>query len=132
MLIHDRFELRRLTAIWQWPEDAEEGGPIAYGPRRRMVFRQRARQVAKLLRGANVADVPVEQPTGFELIINLRAAKMLGVKVLPALLSRAKTARSNETGTCASGTKLPYQDVRSTVAIRGEQDLTRTVQFGRK
>jgi putative ABC transport system substrate-binding protein len=90
-LIRDRLDLRRLPAIWQWPEGAEEGGLIAYGPRLSMVFRQCARQVAKLLRGAKVADVPVEQPTKFELIINLKTAKTLGVEIPPTLLSRADT-----------------------------------------
>ena len=88
-LIRDRFDLRRLPAIWQWPEDAEAGGLIAYGPRLSVVFRQCARQVVKLLRGAKVADVPVEQPTEFELIINLRTAKTLGVEMPPGMLSRA-------------------------------------------
>ena len=89
LLIRDRFDLRRLPAIWQWPEDAEAGGLIAYGPRLSVVFRQCARQVAKLLRGAKVVDVPVEQPTEFELIINLKTAKALGVEIPPTLLSRA-------------------------------------------
>jgi putative ABC transport system substrate-binding protein len=90
-LIRDRLDLRRLPAIWQWPEAAEEGGLLAYGPRAGMVLRQCARQVAKLLRGAKVADVPVEQPTEFELIINLKTAKTLGVEMPPTLLSRADT-----------------------------------------
>jgi putative ABC transport system substrate-binding protein len=88
-LIRDRFDLRGLPAILQWPEAAEAGGLIAYGPRLSVVFRQCARQVAKLLRGAKVVDVPVEQPTEFELIINLKTAKALGVKFPPTLLSRA-------------------------------------------
>ena len=50
------------------------------------------RQVAKLLRGAKVVDVPVEQPTEFELIINLKIAKTLGVQIPTALLSRANNA----------------------------------------
>jgi len=89
LLIRDRLDLRRLPAIVQWPEGAEAGGLIAYGPRLSVVFRQCARQVAKLLRGAKVVDVPVEQPTEFELIINLKTAKTLGVEIPPALLSRA-------------------------------------------
>jgi putative ABC transport system substrate-binding protein len=54
-----------------------------------MVYGQCARQVAKLLRGAKVVDVPVEQPTKFELIVNLKTAKTLGVEIPPMLLSRA-------------------------------------------
>jgi len=88
-LIRDRLDLHRLPAIWQWPEGAEEGGLIAYGPRLSVVSRQCARQVAKLLHGATVVDVPVEQPTVVELIINLKTAKTLGVEIPPALLSRA-------------------------------------------
>ena len=87
--VRDRLDLHRLPAICQWPEGAEEGGLIAYGPRLSVVSRQCARQVAKLLRGAKVADVPVEQPTKFELVINLKTAKTLGVEIPPALLSRA-------------------------------------------
>ena len=90
-LIRDRFDLRRLPAIWQWPEGAEEGGLIAHGPRLSVVFRQCARQVAKLLVGAKVAGVPVEQPTEFQLIIILKTAKTLGVQISPALLTRANT-----------------------------------------
>ena len=74
------------------PGPLEDGGLIAYGPRLSEVFRQCARQVAKLLRGAKVVDVPVEQPTEFELIINLKTAQTLGVEIPPALLSRANTA----------------------------------------
>jgi putative ABC transport system substrate-binding protein len=88
-LILDRLDLHRLPAIWQWPEGAEMGGLIAYGPRLSGVFGQCARLVAKLLRGAKVVDLPVEQPTGFELIINLKTAKRLGVEIPLALLSRA-------------------------------------------
>jgi putative ABC transport system substrate-binding protein len=90
-LIRDRFALHRLPAILQWPEEAEVGGLIAYGPRLSVVFRQCARQVAKLLRGAKVVDMPVEQPTEFELIINLKTAKALAVEIPPTLLSRANT-----------------------------------------
>jgi len=90
-LIHDRLDLHRLPAIWQWPEAAELGGLIAYGPRLGGIFGQCARLVAKLLRGAKVVDVPVEQPTEFELIINLKTAKRLGVEIPLVLLSRADT-----------------------------------------
>ena len=88
-LIRDRLALRRLPDILQWPEQAEEGGLMGYGPRLSAVFDQSARQVARLLRGAKVADVPVEQPIKFELVINLKTAKMLGVEIPPIVLSRA-------------------------------------------
>lgn len=88
-LIHDRLDLHRLPAVWQWPEAAELGGLIAYGPRLGGIFGQCARLVAKLLRGARVGDLPVEQPTGFELVINLKTAKRLGVEIPAGLLARA-------------------------------------------
>jgi putative ABC transport system substrate-binding protein len=88
-LILDRLRLSRLPAIHQWPEGAEAGWFIAYGPRLDEVFRQFARQVAKLLRGAKVADVPVEQPTKFELVINAKTARTLGLTIPPTLLARA-------------------------------------------
>jgi putative ABC transport system substrate-binding protein len=79
----------RLPAIYQWPETAEDGGLAAYGPRFTQVYRQRARQVIKVLRGAKVADLPIEQPTSFELVINLRAAKEIGHEVPAGLVLRA-------------------------------------------
>ena len=88
-LIRDRLSLRRLPAILQWPEQAEEGGLMGYGPRLSVVFDQCARQAARLLRGAKVIDVPVEQPTKLELVVNLKTAKMLRLETPPMLLSRA-------------------------------------------
>jgi putative tryptophan/tyrosine transport system substrate-binding protein len=79
----------RLPAIYQWPETAEDGGLAAYGPRFTQVYRQRARQVAKVLRGAKPADLPIEQPTNFELVINLRSAKAIGHEVPAGLVLRA-------------------------------------------
>ena len=88
-LILDRLSSHRVSSIWQWPQGADDGGLIAYGPRSEEVSRQCARQIAKLLRGAKVADVPVKQPTEFVLAVNLRTAKTLGVAIPPTLLSRA-------------------------------------------
>ena len=88
-VILDRLRLSRLPGMLQWPEDAEAGGLIAYGPRLDEAFRQCARQVVKLLRGAKVADVPVEQPTRFELVINAKTARTLGITIPPPLLARA-------------------------------------------
>jgi len=79
----------RLPAIYQWPDTAEEGGMMGYGPRFTQVYRQRARLVAEILRGANPADVPVEQPSSFELVINLKTAKMIGHEIPASLVLRA-------------------------------------------
>ena len=79
----------RLPAIHHWPEAAEAGGFLAYGPRFTQVWRQRARLTIKILRGDNPADLPVEQPTNFELVINLQAAKTIGHEVPAGLVLRA-------------------------------------------
>jgi putative ABC transport system substrate-binding protein len=79
----------RLPAIHQWPESAEEGGLLGYGPRFAGVFRQRARLVAGVLRGAKPADIPVEQPNTFELVINLKTAKSIGHDIPAGLVLRA-------------------------------------------
>jgi putative ABC transport system substrate-binding protein len=68
---------------------AEEGGLIAYGPRFVTVYRQHALQAVKVLKGTKTADIPVEQPTTFELVINLRTAVTLGLTITPKLLARA-------------------------------------------
>jgi putative ABC transport system substrate-binding protein len=88
-IILDRSAALRLPAIYQWPETAEEGGFAAYGPRFAKVNRQLARQVVKVLRGAKPADIPVEQPTEFELVINLKTWKELGLTIPPSILARA-------------------------------------------
>jgi ABC-type uncharacterized transport system substrate-binding protein len=79
----------RMPAMYQWPDIAEQGGFAGYGPRFAEIFRQWARQLAKVLAGVAPADLPVEQPTRFELVINLRAARGLGIDVPPTLLVRA-------------------------------------------
>jgi len=79
-----------LPAIYQSPEMAEVDGFIAYGPSLMKIYRDMLpRQLAALLRGAKVSDVPVEQPTEFELAINLRTAKALGLSIPEAFLLRA-------------------------------------------
>jgi putative tryptophan/tyrosine transport system substrate-binding protein len=89
-IIMDRVAALRLPAIYQWPEMAEDGGFAAYGPRFAHLARDLfARQLIQLFHGAKVADIPVEQPTKFELVINLKTAKTLGVTVPPSLLTQA-------------------------------------------
>jgi putative ABC transport system substrate-binding protein len=80
----------RLPAIYQWPEVAEQGGFIGYGPRIVQLFRDLlARQLVKALRGTKPADLPVEQPAKFELVINLQTAKAIGHEVPAGLVLRA-------------------------------------------
>jgi putative ABC transport system substrate-binding protein len=79
----------RLPTIYQWPEMAVEGGLLAYGPRFTQLFRQRAQMVVKVLRGARPADIPVEQPARFELVINLKVGKAIGHEVPAGLVLRA-------------------------------------------
>ena len=88
-LILDHMSNVRLPAIYQWPEIPDRGGLIGYGPPFVQMYRQRARQVVKLLRGAKAADVPVEQPSNFHLTINLKTAKAIGQDISPALVARA-------------------------------------------
>jgi putative ABC transport system substrate-binding protein len=79
----------RLPAMYQWPEYAKRGALACYGPRLESLYRQVARQLAKLLAGAKPADVPGEQPAQFELTINLKTAKALSVSVPGPILARA-------------------------------------------
>jgi putative ABC transport system substrate-binding protein len=88
-LIFERMMALRLPAIYQWPDMAEEGGVIGYGPNFLQVSRQRAQQVVKVLRGVKPIDLPVEQPSKFELAINLRTAKALGHEIPAGLVLRA-------------------------------------------
>jgi ABC-type uncharacterized transport system substrate-binding protein len=81
-----------LPAIYQWPEIADEGGLIAYGPSLRGAFRQVTTIVDKVLKGAKPSDIPVEQPTRFSLVINLKTANALGVTFPPLTLVRADRA----------------------------------------
>jgi putative tryptophan/tyrosine transport system substrate-binding protein len=78
-----------LPAMYQWPETAEEGGLAGYGPRMTQWYRQWARLLVKVLRGAKPADLPVEQPIRFELVINLQTAKAIGIDIPAGLVLRA-------------------------------------------
>jgi putative tryptophan/tyrosine transport system substrate-binding protein len=89
-LIMERAAAARLPTIYEFPETAEEGGFAAYGPRLSELFLEiMPRQIVNLFRGSKVADIPVEQATKFELVINLKTAKAMGVTVPEALLVRA-------------------------------------------
>jgi putative ABC transport system substrate-binding protein len=88
-VILDRSAALRFPAIYQWPETAEEGGLIAYGPRFTKVFRRLAQQLDKLLLGTKPAELPIEQPTTFELVVNLNTARALGLTIPPSILDRA-------------------------------------------
>jgi putative ABC transport system substrate-binding protein len=88
-VIIERTAALRLPAIYQFPEAAEQGGFAAYGPRIEQIYRQLTVPVARLFRGERPQDIPVQQPTAFELVINLRTAKGLGLTLPEALLIRA-------------------------------------------
>jgi len=79
----------RLPAIYQWPRTAREGGLMAYGPSAGVIDQQLAMYVVRILNGAKAGDLAVEQPTRFELVINLKTAKALGLTIPQALLLRA-------------------------------------------
>jgi putative ABC transport system substrate-binding protein len=80
---------QRLPAMYPSRQFAEEGGLMAYGPLIGDLYRRAATYVDKILRGAKPADLPVEQPTKFELIINLKTAKEIGIMIPPNVLTRA-------------------------------------------
>jgi putative ABC transport system substrate-binding protein len=79
----------RLPVIYPHREDVEAGGLVAYGTNLPEQYRQAATFVYKILRGAKPADLPVEQPMRFELVINLQTAKALGFTIPPLVLFQA-------------------------------------------
>jgi putative tryptophan/tyrosine transport system substrate-binding protein len=79
----------RLPTMYATPDDVIEGGLMSYGPVYSEFFRQAARYVDRIFKGVKPADLPVEQPTKYELAINLKTAGALGMKIPPSLLARA-------------------------------------------
>jgi len=80
---------KRLPTMWSLREYTQAGGLMSYGPNYLDLFRRSAMYVDKILKGANAGDLPVEQPTKFELVVNLKTAKALGLTIPPSLLARA-------------------------------------------
>jgi putative ABC transport system substrate-binding protein len=87
--IADLAAKNRLPSIYQLSEFVDSGGLVSYGPDRAASFRRAASYVDKILKGAKPGNLPVEQPTQFELVINMRTAKALGIAVPQSVLFRA-------------------------------------------
>ena len=81
----------RIPAMYQWREHAESGGLMAYGTSLTWLSQRIASYVDRILKGAKPGTLPVEQPTAYELVINLKTAKALGLTIPPAVLARADT-----------------------------------------
>ena len=87
--VADLARARRLLTVWDERMSVEAGGLMSYSPDLAHLSRRSATYVDKILKGAKPADLPVEQPTKFELVINLKTAKALALTVPPALLGQA-------------------------------------------
>jgi putative ABC transport system substrate-binding protein len=88
-LIADLATRRNIPTISLFPDIAREGGLLAYGPDLQDLFRQAGAMVRKVLQGAKVAELPAQRPTRFQLVANLKTAKLIGVTLPPTLLARA-------------------------------------------
>jgi putative ABC transport system substrate-binding protein len=88
-MIRDFAIKNQLPVIERRPEDVEAGGLVSYGVNTLDLYRRAAVYVDKILKGSKPAELPVEQPTKFELVINLKTAKQLGLTIPPSVLARA-------------------------------------------
>jgi putative ABC transport system substrate-binding protein len=79
----------RLPAMYGWREFAEGGGLMSYGPNPAAMLRRAATVVDRILKGANPAEIPIEQPTHLELVVNIKTASSLGLTIPPTVLARA-------------------------------------------
>ena len=79
----------RLPAVYEVRFFADDGGLLSYGPSSVERFQRAAVYVDRILKGAKPGDLPIERPSTFELVVNLKTAKALGIKILPAFLRRA-------------------------------------------
>jgi putative tryptophan/tyrosine transport system substrate-binding protein len=88
-LINELAQRQRLPTMYGFREYVDSGGLMSYGPNTLHLFRRAAEYVDKILRGAKPNDLPVEQPTEFDLIVNLKVAKLIGLELSPSFLARA-------------------------------------------
>ena len=88
-LIIDLAAKHRLPSIWEWPEQVDDGGLMSYGTSLSGLYQRIALYVDRIFKGALPADMPVEQPTSIELVINLKTARALGLSIPQSLLLRA-------------------------------------------
>ena len=88
-LIIDSAAEHRLPTIYERRDDAERGGLVSYAANVEDQFRATAEYVIRILAGENPGELPIQQPTRFEMVINLKTAKALGLEIAPSLLARA-------------------------------------------
>jgi putative tryptophan/tyrosine transport system substrate-binding protein len=88
-LIIEHSAQTRLPTIYQFPEHCADGGLVGYGTRLSSLYQQAAGMLGKVMAGTKPADLPIQQPTKFELCVNMKTAKALGLTISPAFLARA-------------------------------------------
>jgi putative ABC transport system substrate-binding protein len=109
----------RLPAIYPFPLFVKSGGLTSYGTDVNDAFRRAASYVDRILRGEKPGDLPVQQPTKFELLINLKTAKALGLEILPRpLRGGAARAPEGQTGRCGAADKPLHYDAATGMRVR--------------